>query len=242
MAVTLEGRRLTEQHRRAQLQIRARALSDYQRLWPIWQESNDQDTYELLVTATLALIRSYNQLSATAAGAYFTVFRQAEGIAGTATPRIAVPPPPEEIQGNLYVTGRQAYDLGVKSGKSPAAARQNALVRTSGTVTRLTLAGGRTTIVDSSLADQRALGYARVTAGDPCAFCVMLASRGPVYKEDTVDFEAHDHCSCTGEPFYRGADWPGRGEEFRDLYDRVAAGTDNPVNELRRALEEQRSA
>lgn len=27
----------------------------------------------------------------------------------------------------------------------------------------------------------------------------MLASRGPVYAEDTVDFQAHDFCGCTAE-------------------------------------------
>ena len=46
----------------------------------------------------------------------------------------------------------------------------------------------------------------------------MLASRGPVFREDTADFEAHDHCACMGETSYPGSEWPGQSGEFRDLW------------------------
>jgi hypothetical protein len=46
--------------------------------------------------------------------------------------------------------------------------------------------------------------WRRVTDGDPCAFCAMLASRGPVYgSKQTAETRAadgrryHDHCGCT---------------------------------------------
>lgn len=39
----------------------------------------------------------------------------------------------------------------------------------------------------------------RVTVGKTCAFCCMLAARGPVYTTDTVTFRAHPHCDCTFE-------------------------------------------
>lgn len=39
----------------------------------------------------------------------------------------------------------------------------------------------------------------RVTVGKTCAFCSMLAARGPVYTEDTVTFRAHRCCDCTWE-------------------------------------------
>lgn len=39
----------------------------------------------------------------------------------------------------------------------------------------------------------------RVIAGKTCAFCSMLAARGPVYTEDTVTFRAHRCCDCTWE-------------------------------------------
>jgi hypothetical protein len=97
---------------------------------------------------------------------------------------------------------------------------QAAFVRTSGAITRHILDGGRDTILGSVERDEQALGWARVTDGDPCYFCLTLAGRGPVYKtEQTADFQAHDHCGCTAEPFYRGADWPDAAREFRETYD-----------------------
>lgn len=39
----------------------------------------------------------------------------------------------------------------------------------------------------------------RVVVGKTCAFCSMLAARGPVYTEDTVAFRAHRCCDCTWE-------------------------------------------
>lgn len=39
----------------------------------------------------------------------------------------------------------------------------------------------------------------RVIAGKTCAFCSMLAARGPVYTRDTVTFRAHRCCDCTWE-------------------------------------------
>jgi len=59
---------------------------------------------------------------------------------------------------------------------------------------------------------------ARVASANSCAFCAMLASRGPVYKEETVDFEAHDHCTCGSEPVYEGAEWPPNSKEYQDLW------------------------
>lgn len=40
----------------------------------------------------------------------------------------------------------------------------------------------------------------RVTVGKTCAFCCMLAARGPVYTKDTAAFQAHVYCDCTYEP------------------------------------------
>jgi hypothetical protein len=70
---------------------------------------------------------------------------------------------------------------------------------------KLVLSGGRRTLIAGVDQDRRALGWERVTSGSPCSFCLMLAARGPVYGERGSQFEAHGHCSCTGEPvFERG--------------------------------------
>lgn len=58
-----------------------------------------------------------------------------------------------------------------------------ALSRLLGTTQRLVLQPGRSSIWNSAARDPIATGVARVPSGTTtCAFCVMLASRGPVYQ------------------------------------------------------------
>ena len=47
--------------------------------------------------------------------------------------------------------------------------------------------------------------YMRVPMGDEtCAFCIMLASRGPAYSADTVLSHIHDGCDCEAVPTLTG--------------------------------------
>lgn len=245
MARTAEGRRITEQHRQAQLVIRAQALRYFTRLWPLWQ--GDERSFRELSRAAVPVVMAHHGLSRTVAANYLEAFRRSERVSGGSTPRLAEPLGEAEIAGTLYVTGAKMTREAVAAGASPQAAMQNALVRTSGSVARLALQGGRDTTVLTTAADSAAGGYARVTSGDPCPFCALIASRGPVFSEDTADFQAHDHCACMGEPSYPGSEWPGRAREFRDIYNRALAdareagdlsrGTSNDaLNAFRRAL------
>ncbi len=231
MARTAEGRALTERHRRAQVALRAAALRDFTRLWPLWR--GDERSFRRMAAASVPLIRAYHSQSSALTSGYWEAFRRAERVGGSAGPRIGPPLAEDAIIGTLFVTGQEMTRNAIAAGFSPQAAMQNALVRTSGTVTRLTLSGGRDTLVLSTAADRQARGWVRVTSGDPCAFCALIASNGPVYSEDTADFEAHDHCSCTGEPSYPGSEWPGRAREFRDLYNRAVRDA-REAGELRR--------
>jgi hypothetical protein len=231
MARTAAGRTLTEQHRLAQLQVRTRALRDYLALWPIWE--GDEESFGQLAIASLVLVRAYHGLSASVAAGYFQSFRQAEGVDGEAVTRLAGPVDADKVVAGLHVTGRKSVAKSLTAGRTPEDARSAALTRTSGTVTRQVLTGGRETILLSVAEDKDARGWARVTDGDPCAFCALLASRGPVYKADTVDFEAHDACGCAAEPVYGKSEWPGRAREFHDLYNEAVLEADQ-AGELRR--------
>ncbi|WP_431781711.1 hypothetical protein [Streptomyces chumphonensis] len=51
-----------------------------------------------------------------------------------------------------------------------------------GAAEREALRGGRDLLDAASRADRAVVGWARVTDGDPCWFCAMLASRGAVYR------------------------------------------------------------
>jgi hypothetical protein len=235
MARTSEGSFLTERHRAGQVQIRAATLRDFIRIWPLWD--GEEDSFRRLIAASLPLVRSYHQLSSSFAAAYYEAFRKAEKVGGNPTPRLADPIDEDKVAAGLIVTGQAMTRKAILAGQSPQAARQTALIRTGGSVTRQALSGGRATLLQSASADRQAQGWVRVTSGDPCAFCALLASNGPTYSESGSDFQAHDHCSCTAEPAYEGSEWPGRAGEFRSLYDQHAKGTTDPLNSFRRVLE-----
>lgn len=83
---------------------------------------------------------------------------------------------------------------------------------------------GREAVVDATRHDRRALGYARrALSANPCAFCLMLVSRGPVYKNANTALRRdgggepyHDGCSCLAVPVFNRERWPGR-QEYEQL-------------------------
>ena len=83
---------------------------------------------------------------------------------------------------------------------------------------------------DYSKADS--MGYARVTVGDSCAFCVMLASRGFVYRSKKTALRSqwgnkyHPNCNCVAVPFHEAHTIPGYGDKLAE-YDRMYRDADN---------------
>lgn len=141
----------------------------------------------------------------------------------------------------LKITGPQEIKTQIAKGIKPEAARERALVTSSGSASRQVLTGGRTAVLTAVQADPRAVGWARVGDGSPCSFCAMLIGRGPTYKtEQSAGFKAHDHCGCVPSPiFSRNAAWPAGSRAIRAFYDRATAefsGTDK-IRAFRRAWE-----
>ena len=72
----------------------------------------------------------------------------------------------------------------------------------------------RDTILTNRRRDPEAVGWRRVTSGDACKFCQMLAAKGAIYREETVRFAAHGKrlngsggtCQCTAWPAFRSND------------------------------------
>lgn len=62
----------------------------------------------------------------------------------------------------------------------------------------------RDTIKTSAEQDPGARGWQRIAQPDGCGFCQMLASRGTVYSEASVDFGSHDWCRCEAVPAWGG--------------------------------------
>lgn len=204
MALTAAGAALTDAHRAAQLAARAQSLQGLLRLWSIVDVTDLAGTIDTFAQAAALLAgEGFDQSAATAAN-YYSLFRRVEGIGTIAVPR-APRPPAEYFAGQLRGSALRGIIDGRKAGMSIGDAKANGFVRVAGALAKLVLGGGRMTIITATDTDRQALGWARVTSGDPCTFCRTLASRGPVYKsEKSADFQAHDHDACMPEPVYRG--------------------------------------
>lgn len=146
-------------------------------------------------------------------------------------------------QRSLLVTGPGNLKRQAALGRTEQQAKNNGLVTASGAASRQVLNGGRATTLTLVGADDQAVGWARLTDGNPCAFCALLASRGPVYKTaETVGFKAHDHCACTAiASFSRSQAWPGQARDYERLYRGATKGFhgQDAINAFRRAYEQQ---
>lgn len=235
MAVTELGTQLTQLHYRQQVALRAKVLQDVLKLWPAVDVSSIDavtTTWPAFEQALLTLVQARYGNSSGLAARYFEMFRAVEGVPGTATALLADPLADEQVITSIRVTG--LYEARRQLALNVDNVSNSTLVRLLGAVGRLVGDGGRNTVERSVNADSKALGYARVTSGRACSFCALLASRGPVYKDSTVKFRSHDHCSCASEPvFHQDQPWPGNNRQLRDLYDKVTADAENSADARR---------
>jgi hypothetical protein len=210
MAQTPEGLQLTSAQRAAQVALRARSLSGLLALWRVVDVTNLAETIDIFTQAAVILALNGSDESAAAAGRYYELFRRAEGVPGSA-PGFRIGRLPQQlVASELRGAALSGIINARRGGMSLVGAKNNGLVKVAGAFTKLVLSGGRMTVIGNVNRDRQALGWQRVTSGDPCAFCRMLAGKGAVYKtEKAASFETHGHCACTTEPFYRG-DTPSR--------------------------------
>lgn len=238
MARTAEGAVLTRRHYVAQLGVRAATSRDVMRLWGVVDPTNLSGTYDRFATAATTLTRARHATSSGVAASYQEDFRKAEKVAGRAAIKLGPALAQAEALGIIRGAGLSGILNSRQRGFSAQAAARNGLVKVLGATTRLVLGGGRATVLESAVADPQASHWQRVTSGEPCAFCAMLATRGAVFSADTADFEAHDHCSCSAEVAYEGSAMPLTSQALKSQWDSVTAGLsgDDAINAFRSAL------
>lgn len=230
MALTAEGRRLTEANRLRQIRLAAQAAGVGLVLW------NDLDPSDLnrsgvrwLAENTALASDFYGQAVSTTAN-YIEQYRAAEGVSGAGA--IVRPSFDAALTSQiLLVAGPIRVKNLVGSGMSGSAALAAAKSGYAGMLRRQVLMGGREAIDQTAAQDDQAIGWRRVSDGDPCTFCALLCSRGPVYRsraqagDDPVAGDGmrfHSHCGCHAELVY-GSWQPNEQEQgFIDSYNRAA--------------------
>jgi hypothetical protein len=258
MAATVQGRRLTEQHRKAQLAVRAAALKEALALWPVLDPLRVDDTAPVWLRLMTQLVARWRGVSAQRSADYYRALRAAE------TGQLAAPPMPEppdpdtrRVVTSLRVTGPVRIKQLTQRGEPPREVARQVLPEASAAAGRHVLDGGRQQLLTAAIADEHAVGWARITDAKPCAFCAMLASRGFVYLSEASAARTtrrskrgpgqqyHDRCGCTVEvAFSRDTPLPERNAEFERLWADTTGGYSgkDAINAFRRALEAQRRA
>ena len=216
---------LAEAHRVEQARLSAETTRDVLALWLATYEPRNPGVWRALVAALMALVGRFRRESSRAAVAYYLESRGQARVPGLYVPRPAPEAPSALVEATAQITGARAYGRALTADVPETQARQNAGVQLAGAMARIALDAGRQTILDAVDDDREAIGWARIGDANPCAFCAMLISRGPVYDENTASFQAHAHCACIAAPVWsRDEAWLGHSEDLYEQWKRVTAG------------------
>jgi hypothetical protein len=193
----------SEEHRRQQLSLRSVMLRELLRVWPTLNTKRLEKTYPEWVPTALQIIRDHHAYSSAVAQRFVDEVRAEAGVTDEWTPPAERTLDAKRVERDLYRAAIINLRAAIAKKQAERDARDRAFVETSGIATKEALNGGRDVVLDSVEADQAAVGWYRVTDGDPCYFCAMIASRGVWYKtEATASFHPHDHCGCSAAPAY----------------------------------------
>ena len=236
MASSPQGKRLTEQYRLEQVRLHAQVAGRARLLEPLLSMSDVDAAADIFVPSMVAVVKDGIASQQSLTGAYIEAHAKAE------TGRAVTPVVPDFDETaailDMQVRGPIMAKSYVGRGLEDSAAQVKASRLASVGAAREVLQYGRQMVIRTAASTEMDLGrgragrWRRVTDGKPCAFCAMLAGRGPVYTSQTVDFHTHDVCGCTGEIVYE--DWEPTDLEraWREAY--VDAGNEADVVDKRR--------
>lgn len=212
MASSPESVAVLDQHRQLQARLAAGTMRTAILAWPTLIRERDEARWLALM---LSVIRRDRGASAALARNYFTAYRVLERVPGTFDPELPADPPDDQLITSMIVTGPRALQAATdRAGGALAPTDARKIMESNARAAQRHVLNGARGVVDDILQrDPATSGYMRLTDGDPCYFCAMLASRGPVYKDDSFDDsdprfsgagdqKVHDGCGCSLVPIY----------------------------------------
>lgn len=230
---------LTEVHRLRQAQIADATVAEVRSVFPILNANDLASSFPKWLRVIEPIVDTARRASTQLAADYLTTVRMTE-LGTSFTPVLPAPLETDVLETSLFITGPAKIRRQLANKIPLVKVMSDADASTAAAAMRHSINAGRDTIVDTVRADPHAVGWARATSGSCCAFCALLASRGPVYRtEGTVSFHAHDRCLCSAQPVYSDrADWPSHSQRFRQIYQESTAGLSgsDAINAFRKAL------
>jgi len=203
MASTPQGRRLTDQHRIWQATLGTTIAATSLELAGLINPAHIGATYDHWLESMLGLQYAAWQASSNQAVTYTKAYRTAElGAAGGSLPVVTAP---FDWGAALNTAGWAPwYALGLAG---PGLSVQDAWAGVSGLLagrmSRQAQTAGRNVVTQSATAHGGR--WRRVADGQPCAWCAMLVTQGPVYHSAATDgagHQYHNHCGCQPEEVF----------------------------------------
>lgn len=254
MPASSESYRLAQAQRDEQRRNSESYKAEFAALWVLWKAAQTPAQRRAWLSANVNLIKRYRARSQAIALRYY---QRARGMdAGASLPEL----PPihqasdETLVKNLLDRSAGVYKKARLSGLDELEAEERARAATEASGTRLVLNGGRKAVNETGKSDRDAIGWMRVSDGNPCPeFCAVMVSRGAVYRsrktagENANDrfvgagmFKFHDNCGCTVAPVFTRSEFMSpEASRLRKLWDETTAGLSgaDARNEFRRVLE-----
>ena len=201
LASAVSAQALAGSFRTRQIALSRATVRDLVALWRSKMGTEDANAaWAELRPLVSTLITTRNAASAADAATYYNQSRAIAGIGPLVIPSPRIPAAYMDKVIDPMAMGTYWNHIGQGSAEASDAASK----ALSGAGQRLTMKGGRDVIQSTAARDPEAKGWARIADPGACDFCQVLSGRGAVYKERTVDFRAHDHCSCTAKVELKG--------------------------------------
>lgn len=165
---------------------------------PLW-ELEDEELLAAMYDVLPAVIEQWALASAAVAAEWYDAERERLEVPG----RFQAIVDPLESLGTEALIGWAVQPL---TGDTPNA--EQAKYRLVGGVQKRLANSANFTITGSSVADPQSRGWMRRTRPAACSFCLMIASRGAVYTEQTARFASHERCYCSAAPVWNNRALP----------------------------------
>lgn len=165
-----------------------------------WPELDDAETVrDTLLDVVPGLLDVYASMAATLAADWYEFLREDARAPGEFTPHV-----PD--LGDLGSEALVRWGVDPLFAPEPDSTAAQSLVE--GGMTKRIANASRDVIMGATLDDPAAQGWQRIARPGACYFCQMLAGRGAIYTEASVDFASHDDCLCGVVPAWGGQPQP----------------------------------
>ncbi len=202
--------------RQANQSLVSLAQRDLRQLWGALDLNRPERARDVLLEFFPDLVSTYGDTAAVLGADWYDQLRNLPPSAASFRAAVSLPVQTAQAEGSVRWAAADLF------GETP----DSALAKLLGSTQRLVLQPGRDSIWEAARADPVRTGIARVPSGpQTCRFCIMIASRGPVFasiaKAGGDGNTYHDDCDCVPTVVRTRDDFP---EDYDlALYERLYA-------------------